>query len=104
MLFEAWREGEEREAVAGSRVVFRDLTDEEVRRYVASGEWDGRAGGYAVQGLGATLIAAVHGDISNVIGLPNRDLKVGLPVEVVFDDVSPTATLPRFRPVTPPEA
>jgi hypothetical protein len=40
----------------------------------------------------------------NVIGLPNRDLKVGLPVEVVFDDVSPTATLPRFRPVTPPEA
>ena len=40
----------------------------------------------------------------NVVGLPNRDLKVGLPVEVVFDDVSPTATLPRFRPVTPPEA
>ena len=59
-----------REAVAGSRVVFRDLGEEDLRRYVASGEWRGRAGGYAVQGLGATLIAAVHGDISNVIGLP----------------------------------
>ena len=62
--------GEERSAVARSAVVFRDAPEAERDRYVASGEWRGRAGGYAVQGLGATLIAAVHGDISNVIGLP----------------------------------
>ncbi len=43
---------------------------EESRRYLASGEWRDRAGGYAVQGLGATLIDRVDGDLSNVIGLP----------------------------------
>ena len=35
-----------------------------------TGEWRGRAGGYAVQGFGSSLIAAVEGDLSNVIGLP----------------------------------
>ena len=64
------REGEERSAVASSAVAFRDVPEPERDRYIASGEWRGRAGGYAVQGLGATLIDAVHGDISNVIGLP----------------------------------
>jgi septum formation protein len=63
-------EGQERSDLASSAVEFRDITDAERERYVASGEWRGRAGGYAVQGLGATLIAAVRGDISNVIGLP----------------------------------
>jgi uncharacterized protein len=37
----------------------------------------------------------------NVVGVQNRDLRVGLPVEVVFDDVSANATLPRFRPSSP---
>ena len=37
----------------------------------------------------------------NVVGLPNESLRVGLPVEVVFDDVTPEATLPRFRPRSP---
>ena len=63
-------EGEERDAVARSAVEFRDISPAERDRYVASGEWRGRAGGYAVQGLGSTLVAAVRGDISNVIGLP----------------------------------
>ena len=62
--------GRRRESVASSQVSFREVPEAERRRYVASGEWRGRAGGYAVQGLGATLVAAVHGDISNVIGLP----------------------------------
>ena len=62
--------GEGRTELARSRVRFRELGSLERERYVASGEWRGRAGGYAVQGLGATLIAAVEGDISNVIGLP----------------------------------
>ena len=61
---------QERSAVASSAVEFRATAAAERERYVASGEWRGRAGGYAIQGLGATLVAAVHGDISNVIGLP----------------------------------
>jgi septum formation protein len=38
--------------------------------YLNSGEWEGRAGGYAVQGLGASFVVRVEGDLSNVIGLP----------------------------------
>ncbi len=40
--------------------------------YLASGEWRDRAGAYAVQGLGSTLVERVQGDLSNVIGLPVR--------------------------------
>lgn len=61
-----------RSGVARSEVTFRRLEDEDVTRYLASGEWRERAGGYAVQGLGATLVARVEGDVSNVIGLPVR--------------------------------
>ena len=63
-------EGEERSGVARSAVAFRELGEGEIGRYVAAGEWRGRAGGYAIQGLGSTLVAAVEGDVSNVIGLP----------------------------------
>ena len=51
-------------------VTFRDLRPDEIDRYVESGEWRDRAGGYAVQGFGSSLIAAIDGDLSNVIGLP----------------------------------
>ena len=63
-------EGQAREGVARSAVTFRELGARDVDRYVASGEWRERAGGYALQGLGATLVARVEGDVSNVIGLP----------------------------------
>ena len=53
-----------------TEVTFRALTDSEVETYVESGEWRDRAGGYAVQGLGSSLVAAIDGDLSNVIGLP----------------------------------
>lgn len=62
--------GEERTAVARTAVTFRRLTAEEIAAYVATGEWEGRAGGYAVQGFGSSLIARIEGDLSNVIGLP----------------------------------
>ena len=51
-------------------VMFQPLTDDEVARYVASGEPLGKAGGYAVQGLGAVIVEEVHGCFYNVVGLP----------------------------------
>lgn len=62
--------GEQRQGLARSTVTFRDLAPETLDRYIRSGEWRERAGGYAIQGLGSILVAAVEGDISNVIGLP----------------------------------
>ncbi len=47
-----------------------DLDDDLVRRYVATGEWSGRAGGYAIQGKGALLVLRIMGDYLNVVGLP----------------------------------
>lgn len=62
--------GEERSRLCRTAVRFRPLEDREVEGYVRSGEWRDRAGGYAVQGLGSSLIDRVEGDLSNVIGLP----------------------------------
>ena len=66
LLSPGWEEtGEERTSVA-----FRPLTPRDVAAYVASGEWEGRAGAYAIQGLGAGLVERVEGDYLNVVGLP----------------------------------
>jgi septum formation protein len=53
-----------------TRVTFRPLTPRDLARYVASGEWEGRAGAYAIQGLGASLVERIEGDYLNVVGLP----------------------------------
>jgi septum formation protein len=53
-----------------TRVTFRDLTPRELARQLAHGEWEGRAGGYAIQGRGAALVERVEGDYLNVVGLP----------------------------------
>jgi septum formation protein len=58
------------DAVDVTEVTFRALTAEEIDEYVALGEWDGRAGGYAIQGRGATLARSISGDYLNVVGLP----------------------------------
>jgi septum formation protein len=58
------------EAVEVTEVVFRPLSAAEVAAYVALGEWEGRAGGYAIQGAGAALVERVAGDYLNVVGLP----------------------------------
>jgi septum formation protein len=54
-----------------TRVTFRELTPRDLAWYVASGEWEGRAGGYAIQGRGAALVERVEGDYLNVVGLPS---------------------------------
>jgi len=53
-----------------TRVTFRELTPRDLGRYVASGEWEGRAGSYAIQGFGANLVERIEGDYLNVVGLP----------------------------------
>jgi septum formation protein len=57
-----------------TRVTFRRLTPRELAHYVASGEWEGRAGAYAIQGLGASLVERIEGDYLNVVGLPAATL------------------------------
>ena len=64
----------ERTALARSTVAFRDLGEAEIERYLRSGEWRDRAGAYAIQGLGSTMVESLHGDLSNVIGLPVKTL------------------------------
>jgi len=51
-------------------VTFRPLTPRDLATYVAAGEWEGRAGAYAIQGLGASLVERIEGDYLNVVGLP----------------------------------
>jgi septum formation protein len=53
-----------------TRVSFRPLTARDIAAYVSSGEWQGRAGAYAIQGLGAGLVERIEGDYLNVVGLP----------------------------------
>jgi septum formation protein len=62
---------------ARTDVAFRTLTHTEIAHYVANGEWEGRAGAYAIQGLGGRLVERIEGDYLNVVGLPGA-LLVGL--------------------------
>ena len=53
-----------------TRVTFRELTARDLAAYLATGEWEGRAGAYAIQGRGAALVRRIEGDYLNVVGLP----------------------------------
>lgn len=64
------RGGREQVGLARTEVVFRECSADLIERYLASGEWRGRAGGYAIQGLGAILVREIRGDYENVVGLP----------------------------------
>lgn len=57
-------------ALSASTVEFRELEDEEIRRYVASGEPLDKAGAYAIQGRAAVFVRAIAGSYSGVVGLP----------------------------------
>ncbi len=60
----------EQVAVARTSVSFRALDRSLLDWYLGRGEWRGRAGGYAIQGAGAALVAGIEGDYENVVGLP----------------------------------
>ena len=53
-----------------SQVAFKRLSEAEIAAYLSSGEWRGKAGGYAIQGRAAALISWVSGSYTNVVGLP----------------------------------
>jgi septum formation protein len=62
--------GEPELATETTAVTFRELDDATLAWYVASAEWQGRAGGYAIQGRGGVLVRRLEGDYLNVVGLP----------------------------------
>lgn len=59
-----------RQRLVETRVRFKRLSKEDIEAYLASGEWRGKAGGYAVQGLAGTFVVKMVGSYSNVVGLP----------------------------------
>jgi septum formation protein len=63
-------DGQERNDVAVTRVRFRRLEKGDLDWYLATREWEGRAGAYAIQGRGAALVEEIEGDYFNVVGLP----------------------------------
>ena len=59
-----------RDGLVLSTVVMIEMSPTQIADYVASGEWRGKAGAYAIQGIGAALVREVRGSVTNVIGLP----------------------------------
>src|SRR5215470_1087331 len=59
-----------RQRLVETRVRFKRLSPEDIEAYLASGEWRGKAGGYAAQGLAGTFVVKIVGSYSNVVGLP----------------------------------
>ena len=63
-------DGRAAERLVSTSVAFKRLSRDEVERYLAGGEWRGKAGGYAIQGSAAAFIPAINGSYANVVGLP----------------------------------
>jgi septum formation protein len=84
---------QERSTATTTSVRFRALTDAEIDWYVAGGEWRDRAGGYAIQGRGAALVAGIEGDYWGVVGLPVAAL-----VELLGPELLTGAGHPGSRP------
>ena len=78
--------GRARLRVVETRVAFKRLSDTEIAAYIASGEWHGKAGGYAIQGRAAGFVEWINGSYSNVVGLALFETRAllqgaGFPVE-----------------------
>lgn len=70
--------GMQRAEAVSTRVRFRQLTDDEIARYIATGEPMDKAGSYAIQGLGVCFVAGIEGSYTNVVGLPLCRLTLAL--------------------------
>jgi septum formation protein len=81
--------GRTAERAVSTSVLVRALQPSEVDAYVASGEWRGKAGGYAVQGIAAAFVTELRGSITNVIGLPLSEL---------LADLQALGALPNYPP------
>jgi septum formation protein len=77
------------ERAVTTAVTFRLLAPVEIAAYVASGEWQGKAGGYAVQGIAALFATELRGSLTNVIGLPLAE---------VVADLRAVGALPHYPP------
>ncbi len=82
-------EGRWRERVVETRVRFRNISDQEIGAYLASGEWRGKAGGYAIQGIAGAFVVKLVGSYTNVVGLPLTEVLSllageGYPVSLVW--------------------
>jgi septum formation protein len=62
-------------AVAASDVTFAALTDADIAAYVATGEWQGKAGAYAIQGRASAFAEVIRGDLDTVVGLSLRTVR-----------------------------
>lgn len=71
--------------VVTSLVTFHPVTDETLDWYIGTGEWQGKAGSYAIQGLGGTLVEKYQGSLSAIIGLPLRETAQLLGLEPTVD-------------------
>ena len=68
-----------------TKVYFKDLTDEQIRAYIATGEPMDKAGAYGIQGKGTVLVSKIDGDYNNVVGLGTSLLYEALKKEFDFD-------------------
>ena len=69
---------EERVEMVTTEVAMIELDHDVLDDYVASGEWQGKAGAYAIQGIGAALVREIRGSVTNVIGLPLAEVLIAL--------------------------
>jgi septum formation protein len=84
------RHGERKlERLVTTFVTFRSIETKEIAAYVASGEWRGKAGGYAIQGIAGCFVTDIRGSFTSVVGLP---------VAEVLADLRALEALPRYPP------
>jgi septum formation protein len=71
-------DGRRRSEAVRTEVDLRAASDDEIAGYAEAGEWRGKAGAYAVQGMAAALVTSIRGSLTNVIGLPLAEVALAL--------------------------
>ena len=77
-----------RQRTVETHVKLKRLSDAEISAYLRSGEWQSKAGGYAIQGMAAAFVPEIHGSYTNVVGLPlteTANLLSGLGYPVTYE-------------------